>query len=103
LAATQLRNLGHRPPPIPQFRSPLGAKRALLKEGFGTITDLLDALLPPIAPASALVGDLATLEGDDGFDAIVVYAGGKWLGWHPDDPSGVKPLTVLKIKGAWRI
>ncbi|WCP14484.1 hypothetical protein sphantq_02930 [Sphingobium sp. AntQ-1] len=102
LARYHLRNMGHRPPAIPDFRSALGAKRALEKTGFADMAALLDSLLPSIAPASAWVGDLAVLEGGEGFDSIVIHAGGKWLGYHMDDLGGLKPLVVTEIKGAWR-
>ncbi|MES2173841.1 MAG: hypothetical protein V4523_07825 [Pseudomonadota bacterium] len=102
LARHHLRNMGHRPPSIPDFRSALGAKRALEKTGFADMSALLDSLLPSIAPASAWVGDLALLEGGEGFDSIVIHAGGKWLGYHMDDLDGLKPLVVTQIKGAWR-
>lgn len=103
LARTQLRNMGHRPPPVPDFRSPLGARRAMVKAGFADMAAMFDSLLPRIAPASAWVGDLALLEGTDGFDSIVISAGGKWLGYHENDLSGIKPLIVTEIKGAWRV
>lgn len=103
LARHHMRNMGYKPPPIPAFQSPLGARRALAKAGFADMAALLDSLLPRIAPASAWVGDLALLEGDDGFDSIVIHAGGKWLGYHSDDLSSIKPLVVSEIKGAWRL
>lgn len=103
LARHHLRNMGHRPPSIPDFRSPLGAKRALERAGFVDVAGLLDGLLPRIAPASMWVGDLAVLEGDDGFDSIVISAGGKLLGYHDADPSGLKPLIASSIMGAWRV
>lgn len=102
LARHHLRQMGHRPPPIPAFRSPIGAKRALAKAGFPNMAALLDSLLPRIAPAAAMVGDLGLLEGSDGFDSIVVNAGGKWLGYHMDDATGLKPLMATSLIGAWR-
>jgi hypothetical protein len=102
LARTQLRNLGHMPPPIPDFRSALGARRALLRAGFSSVSDLLDSLLPRISPARMLVGDLAVIEGDEGFDGIVVSAGGKMLGWNEADASGLRILVVREYLGAWR-
>lgn len=103
LARYHLRNMAHRPPSIPDFRSPLGAKRALERTGFADVAALLDSLLPRIAPASMWVGDLAVLEGGDGFDSIVINAGGKLLGYHDADPSGLKPLIAKSIVGAWRV
>ncbi|MGK2908567.1 MAG: DUF6950 family protein [Sphingobium sp.] len=103
LARTHLRNMGHKPPVIPAFTSPIGAQRALLATGFGSLEGLLDSMLPRIAPAAMLVGDLALLQGDEGFDSIVVSAGGKLLGYHEADMSGLKPLIANEIKGAWRV
>lgn len=105
LARDQLVAMGHRPPPIPMFRSALGAKRALHKAGFATVEALLDSLLPRIAPASMVVGDLALLSGsadDRGFECIVVSAGGKVMGWHEADPSGLMNLIVTDFIAAWR-
>ncbi|WP_425516672.1 DUF6950 family protein [Sphingobium phenoxybenzoativorans] len=102
LARTQLRNLGHRPPPIPSFRSALGARRALATAGFASIPALLDSFLERIPPAAMLVGDLAATEGDDGFEGIVVCAGAKMLGWNEVDPSGLRNLIVSEFVGAWR-
>lgn len=103
LARHHMRNMGHTPPAIPAFQSPIGARRALAKAGYADMAALLDSLLPRVAPAAAWVGDLALLEGDEGFDSIVIHAGGKWLGYHMDDMSGLKPLVVSSIKGAWRV
>ncbi|MFC3442794.1 DUF6950 family protein [Sphingobium rhizovicinum] len=104
LARHHLRNMGHKPPSIPDFRSALGAQKALLRQGHDDLHDLLDSLLPRIAPAQMLVGDLALIDGDGPFDSICVSAGGKLLGWHEDDASGIKPLLALTVPlGAWRV
>ena len=106
MARFHLRQLGHRPPSVPDFRSAVGARRALKKTGHDTVEALFDSLpglvrLP--APSMMMVGDLATLEGDeDGLPSIVVSAGGKVLGWHEDDPSGLKPIDAHAIRAAWR-
>lgn len=107
MARTHLRNMGHRPPPIPDFRSPMAARKALEKSGFDSVTALFDSLLPRIAPAEMWVGDLAVLPGSAGLDSINIWDGiGKFLGWHEDDLSGIKPQLVLtadQITGAWRV
>lgn len=107
MARTHLRNFGHRPPPIPDFRSALGARKALDKAGFETVAALLDSLLPRIAPAAMWVGDLAILPGDAGLDSICIAdTAGKLIGWNEDDPSGVRPQMVLALEnvvGAWRV
>lgn len=109
LLRSQLVQLGHRPPRIPQFRSALGAKKAMERAGFATITDLVDSVLPMrIPPAAMLVGDIAVLPGDpDGpFDAIVICAGAKVLGWHDSDLSGLAVIADVPrsaFLAAWRV
>jgi hypothetical protein len=107
MARTQLRNMGHRPPPIPDFRSAIGARSALKKAGFGDIATLFDSMLPRISPAEMWVGDLALLPGDEFFGSICISdTAGKLIGWHEDDPSGVRPQLVLDLRsvtGAWRV
>lgn len=103
MARVHLRNMGHRPPAIPDFRSALGAKRALVRSGFADIAALLDSLLPRIAPAEMIVGDFALMDGDDGFDSIVISSGSKLVGYHGDDTSGIKPMMLLQSPmAAWR-
>lgn len=82
LARAQMRAMGHRPPPIPRFRSALGARRALAATGYANLAALLDSMLPRIAPASMWVGDLALVPGNDGFDALAVSAGSALLMYH---------------------
>jgi hypothetical protein len=106
LARSQARNLGHRPPAIPRFRSAVGARTALAAQGHGTLEALLDSLFPRIAPAAMLLGDLAALPGEGPFPAIMIFDGGaKLLGWHGADPSGIKPVAraMGEIVGAWRL
>lgn len=106
LARTQLRNMGHRPPRIPRFYSALGAKRAMVKAGYPDMAAIFDSLgLARISPAAMLVGDIATLPGEDGFDAIVICAGGKLLGWHGSDLSRLQPIgeAMADVIAAWRV
>ena len=105
LARTQLRNMGHKPPPIPQFSSAIGARRAMQGAGYETLADIFDGLsLPRIAPAAMLVGDLAMLPGEVGYDAIVICAGGKLLGWHgAADELTVIGEAVAHVTAAWRL
>lgn len=99
--------MGHRPPAIPDFRSALGAKTALKATGHATLEALLDSLFPRIAPATMWVGDLALMEGGDGFDAIVICAGGKMIGYHDDHlADGIVNLMGVSERpfiGAWRL
>lgn len=105
LAWCQLRQMGHRPPTLPRFRSALAAKRALKERGFDTVEAALDSLLPRIAPAQMLLGDLASVPGTEGLDSILVCAGPqKLMGWHPVDGSFVLyDGGMEQITGAWRV
>jgi hypothetical protein len=107
LARAQALALGHRPPTIPDFRSPVGARTALRKTGFESTEALLDSLFPRVAPASMWVGDLALMAAGDELGGIVVCLGGKMGGYHEDHladglvniiPDGPSPFI-----GAWRL
>ncbi|AHE55542.1 DUF6950 family protein [Sphingomonas sanxanigenens] len=91
--------LGYVPPPLPRYRSLLGARRAAAK--VGGIEALLDSLLERIPPASMLLGDLALMEGD-GMDALTICVGAKVWGWHQDSDRPAA-MTPLALKGAWRV
>jgi hypothetical protein len=107
LARAQMRALGHRPPPIPQFRSERGALTALRKSGYEDMAAMFDAMLPRIAPASMWLGDLALLRGCEAFDAVVISAGavgGKLIGYHLDHlDQGVISIVPVEFIGAWRL
>lgn len=103
LARAQMVNMGHSPPPIPPLRSAVGALRALRRRGYDSVSALLDSLLPRVAPARMLVGDLAIIEGDERMECIVVSAGGKMLGWHQDGEGGMQNLIVTHFLAAWRL
>lgn len=107
MARAHLRNMGHRPPPIPDFRSALGARTQLRKAGFPDLAGLFDSLLPRIAPAAMWVGDIALLAGDEMFGSICISdTAGSLIGWHEDDPSRVRPQKVMSLNdviGAWRV
>lgn len=102
---SHLRNMGRRPPPIPPFQSPVGARRALKNTGFATLTDLLDDMLERIPPAAMIVGDVAVMRGGDDFDAIVISAGGgKVLGYADEYlAQGLMNIIPLEIEAAWRV
>lgn len=99
--------MGHQLPPVRRFRSALGAKRALADLGHANVVALIDALLPGarIAPAEMLVGDVGVLPGEQGFDAVVICAGAKVLGWHGADLSRLVPIEVCRgeFLAAWRL
>lgn len=93
--------MGHKPPPIPDIRSLLGAKRALKERGAENVGQLIDQLLPAIPPAAMLLGDVAMLQDGAGIGALVVNVGGKVMGWHDDQPRMVV-MDALLIERAWR-
>ncbi|WP_112383358.1 DUF6950 family protein [Sphingomonas carotinifaciens] len=105
LARAQMRAMGHRPPKMPDLRSALSARSALLAAGFDDIEGLLDSLLPRIAPASMLIGDLALMDGDGPFDAIVIAVGGKVFGYAEgyDGLQVIQPVGPQPFRAAWRV
>lgn len=94
LARFHLRQMGHKPPPLPQIRSALSARRAMDKAGYANVAAIFDGLmLPEITPAAMMLGDIGVVPGDDGFDAVVINAGGKMLGWREDVAGGIVPIA----------
>ena len=106
LARFHLRQMGHQVPTVPRIRSALAARRALDSRGWADTSAMLDSLLPRIAPAQMLLGDLACAPSDtDGIGAIMVCAGPqKLLGWREDAASLVLlDVTLGELSGAWRV
>jgi hypothetical protein len=106
MARFHLRQMGHRPPSLPRIVSLLGACRALERNGWASVADMLDAQLSleRITPAFMRVGDLAVLPGE-GMDGIVICAGThKLLGWHQDWACGMIEMEAPldNLIGAWR-
>ena len=95
-----LLQMGHKPPPLPRYRSLIGARRAYLQAG-GLIA-AFDAILPRIPYSRMLTGDIAVLEGDGGMDAAVICVGHKVIGWNEGSEQLVN-LIPLEIKAAWRV
>src|SRR3546814_9900413 len=75
--AHQAKKLGHKVSlaKAGSYSSALGAKRALAKVGYATLSEALDAHLPRIAPASALLGDIIEIAGDGPLGSMGVYVG----------------------------
>lgn len=106
--------MGHRPEPMPRIRSMVAAKRGLAERGCRDVSDLLDAQpgLVRIAPAQMLLGDLATVPGEDGpggLGAIFICDGSqKLMGWHAGGPelglTGICNVIIPfdQLDGAWR-
>lgn len=99
--------MGHRPPSVPDFRSPRAAKAALKALGHDTLAQLLDSLFPRIPPLAAWVGDLVIMAGGDDFDGIGIAVGGKIVGYHEDHlAEGVVNVVATGLDpyiGAWRL
>lgn len=105
LARFHLKCMGHAVPTVPRIRSVLAAKRALAMRGWAGVEAMLDSMLPRIAPAQMLLGDLATVPGDDGFDCILVCAGPQAvMGWHPETGRFVVyEGGIGDLSAAWRV
>jgi hypothetical protein len=100
-----IRNMGYKPVPIPRFQSPVGAKRALASLGANGLIELLDTMLMRITPAQMVVGDVAVLPSSDVFDALVICAGNKFLGWHEAGGEGLQQIEGVMgaVKVAYRV
>ncbi|RKF23382.1 hypothetical protein D6851_02610 [Altericroceibacterium spongiae] len=110
LARMQAQEMGHDVPPVPNFRTALGAKRALKKMGAGSVAGLLDLYFPRLpAPAFGIVGDLAVLRGDEdsgGLEAVCIVDGyGNLFGWHTIVPDGLSTIKQAQsaILACWRL
>lgn len=105
LARAQMRAMGHAVPKLPELRSAVAAQRALAATGHKDLTALLDSLLPRIAPAQMWIGDLALMKGDGPFEAIVISAGGKVLGFAEGHVGlmNILPVGPRPFIAAWRV
>jgi hypothetical protein len=109
LARFHLKAMGHKQlPSTGHYSTGLGAKRQLRKTGHENLESLFDALLTPIAPARAVIGDLVLFASepdspgaDIGTVGISSGVGGKVLGWHPDEDLLVV-MDISEIQTAWR-
>lgn len=104
LVRAHLRNMGHRAPAGQRYKSALGARRALTMTGHPTLEALIDSLLPRIAPAEMLPGDIALLPGEAPFDALAICVGRKLMCWREDaDELVMLSVEGGAIKAAWRV
>jgi len=96
-----LLQMGHKPPRLPQYRSMLGARRAL--ERAGGLVAVFDSILPRIAPARMLPGDIAVLPGEGGDAAVIYQCFDKFIGCHQDEAKIVNLVVDLGVlTAAWR-
>jgi hypothetical protein len=110
LLHAQAKAMGMVVPPMPQFRSVLGARRELARRGAASVIELVDQYLPGrrIPPSCMWLGDAAALPGEDGFDALLISAGGKLLGWHESTPGRMVAIELSRAEiaehvVAWRL
>lgn len=108
MARFHLRQMGHKPEPMPSFRSMVGAKRALASRGWATVADMLDgqAGLARITPGMMLPGDLGYLESEDGLGSICLYLDRHKLGgWFVEtgDEFVIVDVEMRPIEAAWRV
>ena len=105
LGAAMLGEFGWVLPELGGYSTLLGAKRKLLRLGCADMAALIDVIgLPRIPPASALIGDLLFMPGDDGhaIGALTVALGnGAQLGWHGDHPALVRMRGEATV--AWKV
>lgn len=105
MARFHLLAMGHKPPMMPGFRSAIGAKRALARNGWAGVEDMLDSMLPRVAPLQMRLGDLAAGPGLDGIGALFVCVPPfKLLGWHEDaDEAVVIDFDRDALSGCWKV
>lgn len=97
--------MGHKLPVVPRFRTALGARKALAKEGFESLPDLMDHYFARIPPSFTRVGDMIAVEGTDSFHSMMVRGGTTmFLGWHPQaDVCTIVDTDLSFAVGAWRL
>ncbi len=108
MVAHALRQLGH-PPPLRQagnYRTLLGAHRALKRTGYATLQDWVDAWgLKRITPAMALTGDVLALPSEiPAMPALaLVLSGGRVLAYAPElgCAAPVQLLASIHPLAAW--
>lgn len=105
MARFHLRAMGHTPPKMPRIASALGAKRALGRHGWNSVEDMLDSMLPRVAPLQMRLGDLAAGPGLDGMGALFVCVPPfKLLGWHEDaEEAVVIDFNRDALTGCWKV
>ena len=105
-----LKKMGHKGlPDAGGYASPAGVTKRLKELGFKNLEELFDSLLPRIAPAYMLPGDIALIQAEKGAPAwragtVVISLGRKFLGWHPDAEilAVLFPTVEAPFIAAWR-
>ena len=103
MAAWHVRQLGHTVPQVGKYRGALGARRRLTEMGFDDLPALVGSVLPEIAPAAALAGDVVAFASDDPIGAIgIVVGNGNMLAFHESWPVPVI-MEMGQIDRAWSV
>lgn len=109
LAHAQASNMGHDLPPVPNFKTAIGALRQLRKQGVESLAELLDRHFERIPHSRMLIGDLALLPHDpeeDVVEAIAIFDGlAKLIGWHGAQPERMANISRANgnIIAAWAL
>lgn len=110
LVRFHLGKMGHKGlPKAVGYSSPGGVTKALAQLGFDNLEQLFDSLLPRIAPAAMLPGDIGLIAAEEGAPAwragtVAISVGRKFLGWHPDHVllAVIEPNVEAPFIAAWR-
>jgi hypothetical protein len=105
-----LKKMGHKGLPDPGgYATQVGVAKKLKSLGVKNLEELFDTLLPRIAPAFMLPGDIALVKAEKGAPAwqagtVVISVGRKFLGWHPDADilAIIFPNIEAPFVAAWR-
>lgn len=87
------------------YHTPVGARRKLVRAGYPDLLAAMDAHFARIPPASAWLGDVIALEGEEGIGALTIYVGnGRVCGFHQDCETGcvMQPEAYVAAWGIGR-
>lgn len=102
---TQLRGVDHtvKLAGVGTYKTMIGAKRALRRLGYPSLTAYMDAHYPRIPPAFAIVGDVIALPSVGPLDAIGICLGnGRAIAYH-ESAVGAVVVQPIEMLAAWRV
>ncbi|MEO0699436.1 MAG: hypothetical protein AAFY81_06925 [Pseudomonadota bacterium] len=104
LIAYHAAQMGREFPKLPSFKSAIGAKRALTKVGFASVSEAISSKFEPIAPAMMRTGDVMAVPGTEGLDALWIRVDRKkFFGFHENaEGATIIDVDVNPAIGAWR-
>lgn len=106
VTAFHLKQLGHkvRLSKAGQYKTLVGAQRALRRLGYETLTDAMDGHgFARIAPAACLLGDVVSFPCDHPIGALgIVVGNGNMMAFHELHESPVF-MTMGQIDTAWKV